>query len=162
MLIGLAGNPIYGFTVVLGAEVYGVNAGGVGALNLALGLGAIFSAPIVAGLNDTFRMSRVIGGSVVLYGVALLAISLSDSFLVGMIALTILGAAALASLSAINTAIQYIVAGYMRGRVLGLRHVVYTLSCPVGGVARGTGGRTCRGWGKRCWRTSWAGTRTGR
>jgi|KBSMisStaDraftv2_1062788.scaffolds.fasta_scaffold55036_2 MFS family permease len=138
VLIGLAGNPIYGFTVVLGAEVYGVNAGGVGALNLALGLGAIFSAPIVAGLNDTFRMSRVIGGSVVLYGVALLAISLSDSFLVGMIALTILGAAALASLSAINTAIQYIVAGHMRGRVLGLRHVVYTLSFPVGAVALGT------------------------
>jgi MFS family permease len=83
-------------------------------------------------------MSRVIAGSVVLYGVALLAISLSDSFLVGMIALTILGAAALASLAAINTAIQHIVANHMRGRVIGLRHVVYTLSFPVGAVALGT------------------------
>lgn len=137
VLIGLAGNPIYGFTVVLGADVYGVNEGGVGALNLALGLGAIFSAPIAAGLNDKFKMSWVIGGSMLAYGACLLAIGVTDNFVVGMIALALLGAAALASLSAINTAIQLIVASHMRGRILGLRHVVYTLSFPVGGLAQG-------------------------
>lgn len=137
VLIGLAGNPIYGFTVVLGADVYGVNAGGVGALNLALGLGAILSAPIVAGLNDKFKMSWVIGGSMVIYGACLAVVGLTDNFVAGMIALALLGAAALAALSAINTAVQLIVASHMRGRILGLRHVVYTLSFPVGALAQG-------------------------
>jgi MFS family permease len=137
VLIGLAGNPIYGFTVVLGADVYGVNEGGVGALNLALGLGAILSAPLAAGLNDKFKMSWVVGGSMLAYGACLAAVGLTDNFVVGMIALAVLGAAALASLSALNTAIQLIVASHLRGRILGLRHVVYTLSFPVGALAQG-------------------------
>jgi len=137
VLIGLLGNPIYSLTVVLGKDVYGVDAGGVGALSLALGLGAIFSAPLVAGLNDRLRMSQMIGGSVVVYGLGLTAVGLTDSFAVAMVALVAIGIAALGALASINTAIQLMVATHFRGRVLGLRHVVYTLSFPVGGLLTG-------------------------
>ncbi|GAA3666696.1 MFS transporter [Arthrobacter ginkgonis] len=137
VLIGLLGNPIYSLTVVLGKDVYGVDAGGVGALSLALGLGAIFSAPLVAGLHDRLKMSQMIGGSVVVYGLGLTVIGLTDSFVVAMVALVAIGVAALGALASINTAIQLMVATHFRGRVLGLRHVVYTLSFPVGGLLTG-------------------------
>jgi|GEM_PF-6418418 len=79
----------------------------------------------------------MIGGSVVVYGLGLTVIGLTDSFAVAMVALVAIGVAALGALASINTAIQLMVATHFRGRVLGLRHVVYTLSFPVGGLLTG-------------------------
>lgn len=136
-IIGFLGNPVVAFTVVFAGAVFDVGPAELGAMNAALGIGALVAAPVVATSRWGLRRSSFVIVGLPLYAVALAVFALAPSFAVGMIALVVIGGCFLAVVASINTATQAIVADPFRGRVLALRLMVFTLTAPLGSLAWG-------------------------
>jgi MFS family permease len=136
VLVGALGNPVFQFTVVFAAEVYEVGPLGLSLLNVSLGLGAVLAAPLVSGWEVT-RATLVRWGLLV-YGGAVVAFALAPVYVVGLLALTVVGGGFLVVISATNTSVQVIVADHMRGRVMALRIMAFTGAYPVGALIQGS------------------------
>jgi MFS family permease len=136
VLVGALGNPVFQFTVVFAAEVYEVGPLGLSLLNVSLGLGAVLAAPLVSGWDVT-RATLVRWGLLV-YGGAVVAFALAPVYVVGLLALTVVGGGFLVVISATNTSVQVIVADHMRGRVMALRIMAFTGAYPVGALIQGS------------------------
>lgn len=137
VIVGVLGNPLFSLTVVFARDVFSVDARGLGLLNAALGFGALLAAPIVAGWSKQLPASKVVKWGLILYGACLIGFGLVDNYWLGIIMLVGIGACFLAVISGINTSVQLIVADHMRGRVMAVRHIFYTLSFPVGSILQG-------------------------
>lgn len=135
--VGLLGNPLFSLTVVFASDVFNIDARGLGLLNAALGFGALLAAPIVAGWSRQLPASKAVKWGLILYGLSLMAFGMTESFWIGFGILVVVGACFLAVISGINTAVQLIVADHMRGRVMAVRHIFYTLSFPIGSILQG-------------------------
>lgn len=133
MLFSLLGNPIYTLTVILADDVYGVDPLGLGLLNAALGVGAIAVAPLVAGGGDQgLRLSRLVRIALMACGCALLVIGIADNYVVGLTMLGVVGAAGLGVVATSQSALQFIVADDMRGRVISVRFLLMFGMMPLG------------------------------
>jgi predicted MFS family arabinose efflux permease len=71
------------------------------------------------------------------YGVALVTFAVAPVYLVGLLALVVVGGAFLVVISATNTSVQVIVADHMRGRVVALRIMAFTGAYPIGALVQG-------------------------
>lgn len=138
VIVGLLGNPLFSLTVVYAEEIYQVDALGLGLMNAALGAGALLAAPIVSGWSKYLPASQVVKWGLVVYGIALATFSLTTSYWLGILTLVVIGACFLSVISGINTSLQLQVADHMRGRVIAIRHMCYTLSFPVGAMILST------------------------
>lgn len=136
VLVGLLGNPVFGFTVVFAGDVFDVGPVGLGALNAALGVGSVVAALVVSG-NRPGSLGRTVQWAFLLFAVAMAGFAVAPSAVVGGIALVVVGGCFLAVVSAANTAMQLIVADHMRGRVLAVRIMLFTLSFPIGALLQG-------------------------
>lgn len=136
-IIGFIGNPVVAFTVVFAGAVFEVGPAELGAMNAALGIGALLAAPIVASSRWNLQRSRIVAVGLPLYAVAMAVFALAPSLAVGVVALGLIGGCFLAVVASINTATQSIVADPFRGRVLAVRLMVFTLSAPLGSLAWG-------------------------
>jgi len=136
-IIGFLGNPVVAFTVVFAGAVFDVGPAELGAMNAALGLGALLAAPVVASSRWSLSRSSIVIVGLPVYAIALAVFALTPSFAVGMIALAVIGGCFLAVVASINTATQAIVADPFRGRVLALRLMVFTIAAPLGSLAWG-------------------------
>ena len=136
-IIGFLGNPVVAFTVVFAGAVFEVGPAELGAMNAALGIGALLAAPIVASSRWNLQRSRIVAVGLPLYAVAMAVFALAPSLAVGVVALGLIGGCFLAVVASINTATQSIVADPFRGRVLAVRLMVFTLSAPLGSLAWG-------------------------
>ena len=134
VIVGILGNPLFTLTVVYAEDIYKVDEVALGMMNAALGLGAMIAAPIVSGWSKFLPSSKVVKWGMIVYGVALALFSLTTAYWVGIIMLVIIGACFLSVISGLNTSLQLMVADPMRGRVIALRHMLYTLSFPVGAM----------------------------
>lgn len=137
ILVGLMGNPVFGFTVVFAGSVWDLGPVGLGLLNVALGLGAVVAAPVVSGWDHVVTKSSLVRWGLPVYGAAILAFAIAPSAVVGGVALLVVGGAFLVVISAANTAIQMIVAEEARGRVMAFRIMVYTACFGAGGIVQG-------------------------
>lgn len=135
--IGFLGNPVFAMTVVFAGAVFDVGPVQLGLMNAALGVGAFIAAPVVAGSRWSPRLSRLVLVGLVAYAVALLVFALAPTYVVGVLALIVIGACFLTVVASINTATQMIVADAFRGRVLALRLMVFTAAAPLGSLAWG-------------------------
>jgi len=137
VLVGALGNPVFQFTVVFAEDVFAVGPIGLGALNVALGVGAVLVAPLVSGWDEVLSKSTITRWGLLVYGAAIATFALAPTYAVGLLALVVVGAGFLAVVSATNTSTQYIVADHMRGRVMALRVMVFTGSFPIGALVQG-------------------------
>ena len=136
VLVGILGNPVFGFTVVFAGDVFHVGAAGLGLLNAALGVGSILAAPFVAS-GRRGVLARNVRWTFVVFAVAMAAFATAPSAVVGGLALVVVGGCFLAVVSSANTAVQMIVADRMRGRVIAVRIMLFTLSFPIGSLSQG-------------------------
>lgn len=134
MLVGALGNPVFQFTVIFAQDIFSVGPLGLGFMNVALGVGAVAAAPLVGGWRNS--RSTLVRWSLMGYGAALVAFSVSPHYALGVVALVAVGGSFLIVVSATNTTTQIIVADHMRGRVIALRIMAFTGAYPLGALAQ--------------------------
>jgi MFS family permease len=137
-LVGLFGNPIFTLTVVFAETVYATDAVGLGLLTASLGVGAVLYA--LAGLirrggPPTFSRRSVL--AITALGLALVAMGAAPNFGLGAIAAIGVGAAFLAAFATLNSVIQLLAPDSLRGRVLAVRHMVFSASLALGVLLSG-------------------------
>lgn len=136
VLVGILGNPIFGFTVVFASDVFHVGAVGLGGLNAVLGIGSLIAALIVTGARGG-SLGRTVRWAFILFALAMGGFAAAPNVWTGGVALAVVGGCFLSVVSSANTAMQLIVADHMRGRVLAVRIMLFTLSFPVGSLGQG-------------------------
>jgi MFS family permease len=138
LLVGVLGTFGYNFTVFLALLArYSLDAGalGFGALNSALGVGAVLGAVVVAAQHDTSRRSIVLGAGAFTLGLGLLA--LSPTYWLTLVLLFGQGIASVAFSAGANTRIQMLVPEALRGRVLALYGLLFVGATPIGAALTG-------------------------
>lgn len=136
-IVGFLGNPVFSFTVVFAGAVLDVGPIQLGIMNAALGIGAFAAAPLVGGSKFAPRLSLVAGVGLIVYGAMLVVFALAPNYPISVLALAVIGACFLSVVASINTSGQMIVADSVRGRVLALRMMVFTVAAPIGGLVQG-------------------------
>lgn len=136
VLVGILGNPVFGFTVVFASDVFHVGPVGLGLLNAVLGIGSVLAVPIVTSARGG-SLGRTVRWAFVVFALGMGGFAVAPNALVGGLALVVVGGCFLAVISSANTAMQLIVADHMRGRVLAVRIMLFTLSFPIGSLSQG-------------------------
>lgn len=138
MIVGALVTPLFQFTVVFAASEFDVGAVALGLMNAALGVGAVLAIPFVAGWGKSVSLARVVAVSLFAIPFGIVGFALSPSAGVALIPLVLVGGCFLALMSSCNTAVQMIVAPALRGRVISVRIMLYTLSMPLGSIVQGS------------------------
>ena len=136
-LIGALGLPIQILTVVFAEDVFDRGPGGFGLMLTMLGVGAVAAAPVVASLGGRVSRSNIQRVALVVYGAAVAALAVAPTFVLYLVPLVAIGAAHLASASALNTAVQLQVDEERRTHVMSLYVMVLMSSNPLGQLALG-------------------------
>ncbi|WP_300679598.1 MFS transporter [Nocardioides sp.] len=137
VIVGVLGNPIFTLTVVFADDVFQVGALGLGLMGAALGAGSLLVAPLISGGIPGLTLGRITRLALPWYGVMLIGFALSGRYAVGCLLLVGVGMGFMALIASANTAIQLIVAGPVRGRVISVRIVVFSTSMPLGSALQG-------------------------
>ena len=137
VLVAFFGNPITQFTVVFTDQVYHAGPRVLGVLAAAVGIGAVMIAPILSSWDTRVPRSLVVRWGLPFYALAVIGFGLAPTWPIGLIALLLVGAGFLAVIATTNTAVQLIVADHMRGRVMSVRVMGFTLAFPLGSLAQG-------------------------
>ena len=105
-LIGFFGLPIQVLTVVFAEDVFDRGPGGYGLMLTVIGAGAVATTPVIASMGGRVPRSRIQRSGLVVYGSSVLALSVAPTFVLFLVPLVFVGAAHLASASALNTTVQ--------------------------------------------------------
>lgn len=135
--IGFFGNPIVQLAPVFAEEVFDVGAGAYGFLAGAFGLGAALGIWLLGTLSRTHPRSRLVGGALVVLGLAIVGFGLAPVYPAGLVAVLVAGATAVGTGTQLLTSVQLTVADDLRGRVLGVYAMVFTASYPLGALVQG-------------------------
>jgi MFS family permease len=142
LIILIATFSVFGFSFlplmpVFARDVLAAGAGGYGALVAAIGVGAAAAAIFLAGLGHRVRRSKLVLGSSLLFGAALLGASRAPEFWSALLLFTITGCVmALNGISA-NTMLQSEAPDELRGRVMGFYSFVVLGLAPFGSFQAG-------------------------
>lgn len=136
-MLTIFGMPFTALLPALAKGTLGLDETGYSMLMAANGLGALASALVVAGLSRSIRREWIIRWSYVVMGVALVGMAASRTVPITLALLVVIGAAFLAIVSSINTALQMSVPGEIRGRVMSLFVLSFMGMMPVGSAIFG-------------------------
>jgi MFS family permease len=142
LVIIIATFSVFGFSFlplmpVFARDVLKAGASGYGALVASIGIGAAAAAFFLAGFGHRVRQSRLVLGSSLFFGIALLAASLAPEFWSALLLFTLAGCVmALNGISA-NTMLQSEAPDELRGRVMGFYSFVVLGLAPFGSFQAG-------------------------
>lgn len=136
-LITLFGMPYATLMPVFAKNVLGLGASGFGFAMAANGLGALIGALIVGSLAATIKRETLIRGGAILFGGALMALGFTRSVVTAIPVLVICGAAFLITSSAINTSLQDLTPGRLRGRIMSMYVLMFMGFMPFAGLVFG-------------------------
>jgi MFS family permease len=125
---------------VFAVKVYGVGAGSLGLLMGAAGAGALVGAVALARRPSLVGIERLIVGTGIATGGALLLFALTPVFAVALAFLAVSGFCITRVLASSNTFIQMTVPDQLRGRVMALFSVAMQGMMPLGSLAAGAAG----------------------
>lgn len=125
---------------VFAVKVYAVGAGRLGLMMGAIGGGALVGAFALAGRRGLVGIERLILGTGVAAGGALLLFALTPVFELALVFLAVTGFCITRVLASSNTFIQMTVPDRLRGRVMALFAVAMQGMMPLGNLAAGAGG----------------------
>lgn len=137
IVFGLFGNPVYSLTIIVAEEVLFVDAVGLGLMNAMLGLGSVVGAALLTWSEPRVQLSRAVACGVGGLAAGLLALALAPGYAATLVILFLSGVALIWMMAGVNTALQFIVADRMRGRVVALRHTALRTAIPLGALATG-------------------------
>lgn len=137
LLVAGLGMPLAQLMPSYAADVFDVGKQGYGLLASALGIGGIIATPIIGGWGSSVRRSRLVAGSIGLYGVVLLGFAQAPMLWFAVVCAAIAGACFLAVVSTLNTNVQLLVDERFRGRVMAIYVMGFTAAYPVGSLLQG-------------------------
>ena len=109
----------------------------LGFLMSAIGLGALGGALYLANRSSVRGLGRVIAVTAVLFGVGLVAVSLSRVLWVSVLCLGVAGFGMMAQMASSNTVLQTIVEDDKRGRVMSIYTMAFVGMAPIGSLLAG-------------------------
>tara|TARA_B100000809_G_scaffold236527_1_gene255632 strand:+ start:567 stop:1865 length:1299 start_codon:yes stop_codon:yes gene_type:complete len=127
---------VTGLLPVYAAEVYNVGPTGLGLLMSISGVGMVVGTLVVASLGNVNYKGKLIVGSVVTAGISMAALSLTTSYVVGLVILAALNTVQPFFYTTIQGTVQSIIPDELRGRISGLSMVTWG-AFPVGSVLAG-------------------------
>lgn len=123
--------------VLFAEEVFDVGEFRFGMLVSAFGAGAILTAPWLATIGPRFPKSTMVSAAVLAYGIGELVLVSTTIYAVGLIGVFIAGAAHLTMATTTNTTLQLQVDEAIRGRVMAMYLMVFTIGMPLGAIVQG-------------------------
>ncbi len=127
---------IQGLMPVYAAEVFGVDARGLGLLLSAVGAGSTIGTFALASIGDIPGKGTAIVASVIVLALATLVFSVNGVFQAAYVNLMIVSAATMTFFSVSSAVVQSIVSDEFRGRVSGLYMITWGLF-PIGSLVSG-------------------------
>lgn len=136
-LVSLTGAPYAVLMPVFAADILHGDAHTLGFLVGSIGLGALCGALLLASRQTVRGLGRVIVVSVLAFGAALLAFSLSRSLWLSLVLVFFSGFGLMVHMAASNTVVQTIVDDDMRGRVMSFYAAAFQGTMPLGSLLAG-------------------------
>lgn len=137
-LVSFTGLPYMVLLPVMAAEVLGGGAHTLGLLMAATGLGALTAAFFLAARRGVMGLSRLLPVAAGTFGLGLCVFALSESLLLSLPVLTVVGAGWMVQSAASNTILQTLVRDEMRGRVMAFYAVAVMGTAPFGSLLAGS------------------------
>ncbi len=137
LMIGFLAAPLASMVVVFAEEVFDVSERKFGVLVAFQGVGGVLAAPFVSSAAGRVRRSQLALGAYLLYSASMVAFASTDVYLVGLIAIALVGAAHISAASAINSALQLQVSDEDRGKALAVYLMALMGSSPIGSLVIG-------------------------
>jgi MFS family permease len=138
---GLAAASVPALLPVLAKQVLHTDGGGYGLMLGALGTGAVGAALLLKRVRSMVSARSLVAGAMGLYGVSILAMSLTRSLPVAIALLLPAGMGWLASLATLNALVQLSVPSWIKSRVIALYnlcfYVAWSVGASVGGLVAG-------------------------
>jgi predicted MFS family arabinose efflux permease len=133
---------IFGFSFmplmpVFARDALGLDATGYGVMVAAIGIGALAAAFFMAAFGSRVRQSRLVLGSSILFGTALVAASLAPNFWAAVVLFTLCGGVMALNGIAANTMLQTEAPDELRGRVMGFYSFMVLGLAPFGSLQVG-------------------------
>jgi MFS family permease len=135
--VALCGAPIIQLIPLLSIKVLHIGASKNGLLIGVFGLGAVTAALIVGGLSDRVSNGSVVRWAWFLYPGSIVALALSPTYAIGMIAMVGLGGGFLALTASHQNAVHMLTDDRYRGRVLALWLTLFGAFYPIGSLIQG-------------------------
>lgn len=142
ILILIATLSLFGmpFTVLMPAfarDVLGGDASTLGLLMGASGVGALAGALYLASRKTVVGLARVIVVASVLFGIGLMGFALSQTLVLSMVAIFVVGLGMILRMASSNTLLQTIVDEDKRGRVMSFYSMAFMGMAPIGSLLAG-------------------------
>ena len=135
--VSLFGIPHSVLMPVMASDVLGGGSYTLGVLIAAFGLGALTGAVYLASRSSVVGLGRAIGFSTLMYGVSLVAFSLSRTLVLSLPLLLLAGTGFMTAIAASNTFIQTLVQEDLRGRVMAFYTMAFLGTMPIGSLIAG-------------------------
>jgi MFS family permease len=146
-LVAVSGLFGMSYAVLLPAyavDILHVGEAGLGGLNAAVGVGALFGALIVATLSRSQRKGIQLAAGSFIFPAALICFAFSRSFAWSSFFLALAGFGFVSQNSTSNTIVQSLVPDDLRGRVMGIYSLMFFGSTPFGSLLAGS---VAQAWG---------------
>lgn len=137
--VALVGIPYTTLLPVVAREVLGGDEGTYSAMLSVGGLGALSGALYLAGRRSVLGLGRVITWAVSLFGLSLMAFSVSTHLETSLGLLALAGASSMVAMAGVNTIIQTLVEDRARGRVMSFFGMTFMGAMPLGSLLLGQG-----------------------
>jgi MFS family permease len=131
------GNPLLTFLPLFARDVFQGGVGEYTELMAFAGAGAVTGALVVAWLGRFHRMGRTLLIIQLLFGLFIVAFSLTRVFWLNAVLIFGCGAGLVMTFAILNSLVQLIVPNEMRGRVAGIYMVAFRGGMPLGGLVSG-------------------------
>ena len=136
--VAFLGGPLVQVHLILFVEnVFKVGEFKFGLLMSTYGIGAVMIAPWLASFGSRIKRSQLLIGSLVLYGVGELLLSVTEIFWIGVAGIFVVGCAHLIMATTTNTTLQLHVPEPVRGRIMAMYLMVFTVGAPLGSIIQG-------------------------
>ena len=138
----VAVSSLFGFSYAVLLPAYAVDVlhvgeTGLGALNTAIGIGALVGSLIVASMSRFPRKGLVLTAGSIIFPAVLILFAFSRSLWISLATLSVIGVAFVSQNAMGNTLIQIIVPDSLRGRVMAVYTLMFFGTAPFGALQAG-------------------------
>jgi MFS family permease len=137
-VVSLMGSSYQVLMPVFAKEILHGNSSTFGFLMGAAGLGALAGAVFLASRETVLRLGRIIPAAAAIFGVGLIALSMTKSFPVSLLFMIIIGLGLMLHTAASNTILQTITDDDKRGRVMSFYSLAIMGTAPFGSLLAGS------------------------
>jgi len=137
-LVAVLGAPLVQVHIILFSEkVFQVGEFKFGLLMSMYGIGAVTIAPWLASFGTKFKKSSLLVSSLAVYGCGELLLVSTKIYFIGLLSIFVVGCAHLVMATTTNTTLQLFVPEPVRGRVMAMYLMVFTIGAPLGSIIQG-------------------------